>query len=128
MQDNQARLVYDGDFKYHNPNMNIQAGNVQQNGFNKVQYCSTFAIAFEDIKEVIRRLKLNGHNDELWNKMLFEVPFEWIRQNKEQFKRELERYQEQLLNAVNTRIHPSDLRWMKTYVKIMLEILNAETI
>ena len=127
MQGNQARSVYDGDFKYHNPSMNIQAGNVQ-NGLKKIGYCSTFAIAFEDAKEVIRRLKLNGQNDELWNKMLFEVPFEWIRQNKEQFKRELERYQEQLLNAVNARIHPSDLRWMKTYVKIMLEILNAETI
>ena len=126
MQGNQqVPIQYPCDFDYHNSNMNIQNGN-QQNRFQKISDCSTFAVAFEDAKEVARRLKSFDRNNELWQKMLFEVSFHWIRQNKEQFKRELERYQEQLINGVNTRIHPNDIRWMKTYIKIMIDILNQE--
>ena len=122
MQGNQqAKQRFQGDFAIHS-NLNIQ--NV--NGVQKIYNCSTFAIAFEDAKQIAFQLKGYDQKNELWNKMLFEVSFDWIRNNREQFKRELERYQEQLLNAVNVRVHPSDLRWMKTYVKIMLDILNAE--
>ena len=96
------------------------------NGVQVISYSSTFAIAFACAKQIAIQLHGYDQNNELWQKMLFEVSFDWIRRNKEQFKRELERYQEQLLNAVIARVHPTDLRWMKTYVKIMLDILNSE--
>ena len=116
MQGNQqANQRYMGDFGMQN-----------QNGNQPIQNCSTFAVAFNNVKYLANQLTIQDPNNELWHKMLFEVSFQWIRQNKEQFKRELERYQEQLMNAVNARVHPSDLRWMKTYVKIMLDILNSE--
>ena len=122
MQGNQQAVQrFHGDFAIHG-NPNVQ--NV--NGVQRIYNCSTFEIAFQDSKQVAHCIKGYDQNNELWEKMFFEVSFDWIRRNKEQFKRELERYQEQLLNAVNERVHPTDLRWMKTYVKIMIDILNSE--
>ena len=121
MQGNpQVRSQYQGDFQYCSPSI------TNQNGIQQIQNCSTFAVAFENAKRVANAVKSLDPNNELWQRMLFEVSFQWIRQNKNQFKRELERYQEQLINGVNTRIHPNDIRWMKTYVKIMIDILNQE--
>ena len=121
MQGNQQAMQrFQGDFAIHNPSI------YNKNGTNEVQNCSTFTVAFNNAKNLANLLRGTDPNNELWQKMLFEVSFRWIHNNKEQFKRELERYQEQLLNVVNARVHPTDLRWMKTYVKIMLEILNSE--
>ena len=104
--------LYPGDFP-HNNQIKPDQGNV-------------FCIAFSLAKEVARCIRGADPNNELWRAMIFEVSFMWICGNKEQFLRELQRYQDKLNNYVGERVHPKDVQWMKTYVKIMIDILNLQ--
>ena len=116
---NQVRQ-YHGDLQYCTPSIS------NQNGYVEVNNCSTFSVAFTNARQLADMLQRQDSNNDLWRKILFQVNFKWIRANPKQFRAELERYKEQLENAVIQRIHPDDIRWMKTYVKIMLDILNQE--
>ena len=119
MAANQPRQ-YNGDFQYCTPSISNQNGNVE------VINCSVFSIAFTNARQLADKLQRLDSNNDLWRKIMFQVNFNWIRANPRQFRSELERYKEQLDNAVIQRINPDDVRWMKTYVKIMLDILNQE--
>ena len=91
-----------------------------------VEPCNAFTVAFNQAKEVARCISGADPNNELWRPMIFEVSFMWICRNEEQFLRELQRYQDKLNNYIGERVHPKDVQWMKTYVKIMIDILNLQ--
>ena len=66
MQANQqVPIYYSSDIDYHNPTVYNQNGN-PQSGFTNFVNFSTFAVAFEDAKEVARRVKHVDKNNELW--------------------------------------------------------------
>ena len=115
----QAKPQFLGDLFNHNPS------NMIQGGFLTVQYCSALYVILEKTKELSFQLYNQDPNNELWRKMVLYVPFTWIQQNNAgQFRRELEKYKEQLDGAVTEKIHPNDINWMKAYVKAMIDILT----
>ena len=119
MQNNQrAPQVSNGDLSIHNPII------TNENGIQVIKNCSALYVMLVKAKELSHLIRVHDPNNELWSKMLLYVPFSWVQQNPKQFLRELERYKEQLDNAIIERIHPNDVNWMKAYVRAMIDILT----
>ena len=114
----QVSQRYNGDLYYYNPSI------ATVNGEQVIQNCSALSVILQKAKELSDQVRNLDPNNELWSKMILFVPYSWVRVNPRQFLRELEKYKEQLDGAVNVRIHPNDVNWMKAYVKAMIDILT----
>ena len=115
----QAKAKFFGDLYNHNLSKMIQ------NGILVIQNCSALYVMLEKAKELSLQIYNQDPNNELWRKMVLYVPFSWIEQNNAgQFRRELEKYKEQLDSAVTEKIHSNDITWLKAYVKAMIDILT----
>ena len=55
-----------------------------------------FFYTFTKAKEIIKLFKEKDPSNQLWNKMLFAVSFEWICENKYVYKRKLEKYKKKI--------------------------------
>ena len=104
----------------------IQRPNVLQEALKKHQNCSVLYAAFENVKKLAKILHNLEPNCDLWKKMLFEVNYNWIYHNQRVFRIELEKYSGELISYVPAKIHPNDVRWMRTYVNLMTEILRQQ--
>ena len=91
-----------------------------------VSHGCSMQIVFLNAKYLADQLKMIDHENDLWRKMLFQVPFDWIKHNPQQFQSELVKYRDQLDNGRVDKINSADLRWLKTYVKIMIDITEQQ--
>ena len=83
-------------------------------------------IVFSNCKSIAYHLQQIDPDNDLWRKMLFQVPFDWIKKNPKQVQSELVKYRDQLDNGRVDKVNHSDVRWMKTYVKIMIDITEQQ--
>lgn len=85
MQDNQqVQRKWSGDLGIGNPNIQYH-GTPQE-----IIHCNVMQIAFTNAKKVADQLHNIDPENDLWRKMLFQVPFVWIRENLIQFQSELQ--------------------------------------
>ena len=123
-QDNQqVHQIWPGDLQRFD---NVQRPNALGEAVQKHKYCSTLYVAFENAKSLARILHSLEPNCDLWKKMLFEVSYNWIYHSQRVFRIELEKYSGELVSYVPNKIHSNDVRWMRTYVNLMIEILNQQ--
>ena len=119
----QVQPVWPGDLQRYD---NVQRPNALQDAVLKHKYCSTLYVTFENAKSLANILHHLEPCCDLWKKMLFEVNYNWIYHNQNVFRIELEKYSGQLISYVPAKIHPNDVRWMRTYVNLMTEILRQQ--
>ena len=123
-QDNQqVEQIWPGDLQRFD---HLQVPNALGNVVQNHRYCSVLYAAFENAKSLAQDLHRIEPNCDLWKKMLFEVSYNWIYHNQRVFRTELTKFRNQLESYVPNKVHQNDLRWMKTYGTIMLDILNQQ--
>ena len=123
-QDNQqVQQMWPGDLHRYDK---VQRPNALGNAIQKHRYCSTLYVAFENAKRLANILHEIEPGCDLWRKMLFQVDYNWIYHNQNVFRIELEKYSGQLISYVPNKVHPNDVRWMRTYVSLMTEILRQQ--
>ena len=124
MQDNQQiQPVWPGDLQRYD---NVQRPNVLENAVQKHRYSCVLYATFENAKSLANILHEVEPGCDLWKKMLFEVSYNWIYHNQRVFRTELTKYRRELDSYVPAKIHSNDVRWMKTYATVMLDILNQQ--
>ena len=123
-QDNQqVHQIWPGDLQRFD---HLQTPNALENAVQKHKYCSVLYATFENAKSLAKSLHHLEPCCDLWKKMLFEVSYNWIYHNQRVFRIELEKYSGELISYVPIKIHSNDVRWMRTYVNLMTEILRQQ--